>query len=234
MLCLFSCDRWVNIIIPVILYGLLICNLLAITPLQRYWGWVIELSPVGHEAWKLQHLGAWWERSVWIHPLQTSREVAPQEDSCKDQGRHQIYKRSQFQGASELLGYFLSNHNIHRLSNQISSDIRKTQEKHFEKETLSIRNLLIVQLNRHKLHFSIYLSFTPLKECDCQPPGEWCRVYWRQPAGRDRSLHVRPLGHGHFGRGEGELSSVITCSGTQTGVCNACVLCVCAHFSIGR
>lgn len=44
------------------------------------------LPPAGHEARELQHPGAGRQRSVGVHALQASGEVAAQEDPREDQG----------------------------------------------------------------------------------------------------------------------------------------------------
>lgn len=55
--------------------------------------------------------------------------------------------------------------------------------------------------------FSLVFSFNFLfyAECDRKPPCQRRRVHRGPAAGPDRSLHVRPSGHGHFGWGEGAL-----------------------------
>lgn len=55
--------------------------------------------------------------------------------------------------------------------------------------------------------FSGHCSLSELTECDRKPSDEWRGVHRGQPAGRDRSLYVRPSGHGDSGWREGELLS---------------------------
>lgn len=133
--------------------------------------WGMKISAVGDEARKLQHPGARWERGVWVHPLQTSREVAPQEDACEDKGRRHFPR------------FFPP---------PCSSSCRVFVKWHGQ-NCLSARVL-----------------FIPLAERDREPPCKRCRVHRRLPAGCDRSLYVRPSGHGHFGRGEGDLYFIST------------------------
>lgn len=58
--------------------------------------------------------------------------------------------------------------------------------------------------------FSGHCSLSGLTECDCKPSDEWRGVHRGQPAGRDRSLYVRPSGHGDSGWREGELTHSLT------------------------